>query len=368
MTSQKNLTIFLLTAFVWMFCSCNSSSEEKAEAQSVQNSSGSEERTRATNSVYETIDDGNRLSENSLRSQLPEAILDATKSGEAHFEENELRGGMYARISQTYNDSQSQSRFFLDISDYADAQNYINSVQDGLRIQNFDFSTTTQNDRGWYITESFESRGEDVTSRTLNVKNPRFTIELRAAPQLGNEVATFERLMTALEDANLLDLMELEIPQGDVETPQVAADNRNDLVCDDLLPVERIQSFCGIDGVEANVTNFEQQENCNRQYSHPDNFGGLTFIVTQYSNNETAVSAVQTKLNDDDLESEEISSLGDIASLVNVEGDLFLSVAHNNYLVELRSAYGMGPTETAAVCLDSGQLSTLANDVIAKLP
>lgn len=367
MTPKKLFSTCVLCLFVTVFASCNSGSDERAEAQSVQNSSASEERTRATNPVYETIDNGNRLTENSLRSQLPEAILGATKSGEAFYEESDLRGGLYARVSQTYSDSQSQSSFFLDISDYADAQNYINSVQDGLRIQNFDFSTTTQNDKGWYITESFESRGEDVTSRTLNVKNPRFTIELRAAPQLGNEVATFESLMTALEDANLLELLNLEIPQGEDETAEVV-DNRRDLACDSLLPVERVQSFCNIDGAEVNVTSFEQQKNCNRQYSHPDNFGGLTFIVTQYSDSETAVSAVQTKLNDDDLESEGVGSLGDAASLVTVEGDLFLSVAHENYLVELRSAYGMGPAETASVCLDREKLQTLAADVIGKLP
>lgn len=367
MPLKKSFSIFALAVFVIIFASCNSGSEEQAEAQSVQNSSTSSGSTTPADPTFETVNDGNRLTENSLKSQFPEAIMGSPKSGETHYEENDLRGGISARVSQTYSNSSNQSSFYLDISDYADAQNYINSVQEGIRIQNFDFSTTTQNDRGWYITESFESRGDDITARTLNVKNPRFTIELRAAPQLGNEVPSFESLMTALEQSNLLELFELEIPQGEDETVEVV-DNRKDLACDSLLPVERVQSFCGIDGVEVNVTSFEQQKNCNRQYTHPDNFGGLTFIVTQYSDNETAVSAVQTKLIDDDLESEEINNLGDSASLVTVDDDLFLSVAYENYLVELRSGYGMGPAETASVCLDRDQLRTLANDVIAKLP
>lgn len=366
MRLSKLLQIFTITIIVVMFSSCGSSGDDQVEAQSVQNNSTTDGTTPG-NANYQTVENGYRLTENSLKSQLPDAIMGASKSGEPLYEENNLRDGLSARVSQTYSDSQYQSRFFLDITDFADAQNHINSVQEGLRIQNFDFSTTTQNDKGWYITESFESRGEDITSRTLNVKNPRFTIELRAAPQLGNEVASFESLMTALEESALLELFDLEIPQGEDETVQVA-DNRNDLICDDLLPVERVRSYCGIDGVEVNVTSFEQQKNCNRQYSHPDNFGGLTFIVTQYSQDGMAVQAVQTKLNDNDLDSENVADLGEAASMVTVDEDLFLSVAHQNYLIELRSSEGMGPAETAAVCLDKDQLGTLANDVIANLP
>ncbi len=367
MNPKTQFQVFVITLLVMIFSNCNSENQENAEAQNIQNSSFSEQSSTISDPVFETIENGNRLTENSLKSQLPEAIIGVTKSGQPYYEENDLRGGIYARVSQTYSGSDNQSRFYLDISDYADAQNYINSVQEGIRIQNFDFSTTTQNDRGWYITESFESRGEEVTARTLNVKNPRFTIELRAAPQIGNEVPTFENLMTTLEQANLLDLLELDIPQGDDETVQVA-DNRNDLVCDDLLPVDRVRSYCGIDGVEVNVTSFEQQKNCNRQYSHPDNFGGLTFIVTQYSDDGIAVQAVQTKLNDEDLDSETIADLGEVASMVTVDEALFLSVAYQNYLIELRSSEGMGPAETASVCLDKKQLGTLANNVIAKLP
>jgi hypothetical protein len=350
-----------------IFVSCNSGSQDEAEAQTVQNSSTSEETTTGGDPAFETIDNGNRLTENSLKSQLPIAIMGSQKSGESFYEENDLRGGHYSRVSQTYSNSSNQSFFYLDISDYADAQNYINSVQEGIRIQNFDFSTTTQNARGWYITESFESRGDDITARTLNVKNPRFTIELRAAPQLGNEVPSFESLMTALEQANLLELFELEIPQGEDEKVQVA-DKRNDLACGELLPVERVQSFCGIDGVEVNITSFEQQKNCNRLYAHPDNFGGLTFIVTQYSDAGMATRAVETKLNDNDLDSESISNLGEAASIVTIDEALFLSVAHQNYLIELRSSEGMGPAETASVCLDKEKLNILANDVIAQLP
>lgn len=367
MIFKKLYQISTITLFVIIVASCNSESQENAEAQSIQNSSDSSESTTALNPVLETIDGGNRLTESSLKSQFPDAIMGASKSGEPMYEENDVRGGLYTRVSQTYYDSNNQSSFFLDINDHADAQNYINDVQEGLEIRNFDFSTTTQNDQGWYITESFESRGENITSRTLSVKNPRFTIELRAAPQIGNDVPSFESLMTALEESDLLELFDLDVPQGEDETVQVA-DNRNNLVCDDLLPVDRVRSYCGIDGLEVNVTSFEQQKNCNRQYSHPDNFGGLTFILTQYSNNEMATSAVQTKLNDDDLDAENVADLGDAASMVTVDEELFLSVAHNNYLIELRSSEGMGPAETASVCLNKEQLGTLANDVITKLP
>ncbi len=363
MTTKKPFIIFVLTIFVIIFTSCNSGSEERVEAQSVQNNSANEVTTPG-NANYQTVENGFRLTENSLKSVIPETLLGIKKSGEISYEESR-RG--YSTVYQMYYDSNDYSANYLDIYDHGDDHDHINDMLDGMRYTNFDFSKTHQNEQGWYITETYEARGDDITSRTLTVKNPRFTVELRSVPGDAPEVPSFEAMMTALQEANLLDLMELEIPQGEDETVEVV-DNRKDLACDSLLPVERVQSFCGIDGVEVNVTSFEQQKNCNRQYSHPDNFGGLTFIATQYSNNETAVSAVQTKLNDGGLDSEEITNLGDAASLVTVDDDLFLSVAHENYLVELRSGYGMGPAETASVCLDGGQLRTLANEVIAKLP
>ena len=365
---SKYLSYFSFIIFTLIFIGCNSESQENAEAQSIQNSSNNAVSTTAGDRTFETITDGNRLTENSMKSQLPESILGVPKSGQPLYQENDLRGGLYSRVSQTYSDSRGQSTFYLDISDYADAQNYINSVQEGLRIQNFDFSTTTQNDRGWYITESFESRGDDITARTLNVKNPRFTIELRSKPQFGTEVPSFESLMTVMGQSNLLELFDLDIPQGEDETVEAYVDNRNDLACDDLLPVERVRSFCGINGVEVRASSFEAQKNCNRRYAHPDSFGGMTFIVTQYNQSESATRAVETKLNDDDLDSESISGVGNAASMVMVGEDMFFSVAHANYLIELRSTDGIGPAGTCCVCLDQEKLVTLANDVINELP
>lgn len=363
MTTKKPFIIFVLTIFVIIFAGCNSSSEERAEAQSVQNNS-TNEGTTPGNANYQTVDNGFRLTENSLNSVIPETLLGLEKSGEIRYDESR-RG--FSTVSQMYYDSNNLSANYLDIYDHGDDQGHINDMQEGMQYTNFDFSQTHQNEQGWYITETFEARGDDITSRTLTVRNPRFMIELRSVPGDAPEVPSFEAMMTALEEANLLELLELEIPQGDAETTQMA-DNRNDLMCDELLPVERVRSYCGIDGVEVNVTSFEQQKNCNRQYSHPDNFGGLVFIVTQYNDSEMAARAVETKLNDDDLDSESISNLGDAASMVMVREELFLSVAHNNYLIELRSSEGMGPAETASVCLDKEKLSTLANDVIAQLP
>ena len=363
MTLKKSFSILALSVFVIIFANCNSGSEEQAEAQSVR-SDTSTPVTEAGNATYETVENGFRLTENSLKSVIPQTLLGIEKSGEVNYEES---GSGYSTVYQMYYDSDNYSANYLDIYDHGDDQEHINDMLDGMRYTNFDFSQTHQNEQGWYITETFDSRGDEITSRTLTVRNPRFTIELRSVPGDAPDVPSFEAMMTALEEANLLDLMELEIPRGEAEQVEVA-DNRKDLACDTLLPVEQVRSFCGIDGVEVNVTSFEQQKNCNRQYSHPDNFGGLTFIVTQYSDNETAVSAVQTKLNDGDIDSEEIANLGATSSLVTVDDDLFLSVAHNNYLMELRSSYGMGPAETAAVCLDKDKLSTLATDVIAKLP
>lgn len=363
MTLKKPFSIFVLCLFVTVFAGCNSGSEERVEAQSVQNNSPTQE-TAAGDAIYETVENGFRLTESSLKSLIPETLLGIEKTGEISYEESR-RG--YSTVYQMYYDSEDYSANYLDIYDHGDDQDHINDMQEGMQYTNFEFSQTRQNEQGWYITESYEARGDDVTSRTLTVRNPRFMIELRTVPGDAPEIPSFEAMMRALEEANLLDLMELEIPQGEAETRQVA-DDRNNLSCDNILPVEQVRSFCGIDGVEVNVTSFEQQKNCNRQYAHPDNFGGLTFIVTQYAENATAVSAVETKLNDGDLASEEIGNLGNAASMVTVDDDLFLSVAHNNYLVELRSSYGMGPAETASVCQDKGKLQTLASDVIGRLP
>lgn len=361
------LQIFTFTIFIVFFVNCSSESLENVKAQSVQDNSVQGE-TIPANATYESVENGFRLTENSLKSLIPEMLLGIEKSGEVDYEESRSGSGLYSTVYQMYYDTDQYSANYLDIFDYGDDQEHINNMMEGMRYTNFDFSQTYQNDQGWYITETFDSRGDDITSRTLTVRNPRFMIELRTVPGDATEIPSFDDMMNALEQANLLELMELEIPQGEASPTQVAEDNRNDLVCDDILSVDRVRSYCGIDGVEVNVTSFEQQKNCNRQYAHPDNFGGLTFIVTQYSNDEMAMSAVQAKLNDDDLSSERITNLGDSASLVTVDENLFLSVAYNNYLIELRSSKGMGPAETVSVCLDEGQLGTLANDVITKLP
>lgn len=359
MTLKKPFSIFVLSLFVTVFAGCNSGSEERVEAQSVQNNSPTPE-TAAGNAIYETVENGFRLTESSLKSQVPEILMGIPKNGEPSFK----RSGGYATVYQMYYDRENSSAFYLDIFDYGDDQRHIREMEERTTAGS---PNTRQNENGWFITEESRESGGRVVARTLTVENPRFTIKLESSPGEAPETPSFEVLMTLLEETNLLRLFDLEIPRADGEISQMA-DNRADLSCDNILPVEQVRSFCGIDGVEVNVTSFEQQKNCNRQYSHPDNFGGLTFIVTQYSNSETAVSAVETKLNDDDLESEEIRSLGDSASLVTVDDDLFLSVAHNNYLVELRSSYGMGPAETAFVCQDKEKLQTLASDVIGRLP
>lgn len=356
--TPKPISVFLLTFFVLLVASCNSSSEERAEAQTVQNESMGD--TKAGNATYDTIENGFRLTENSLKSQVPEMLIGIPKNGEPSFKQ--LPG--YSTVYQMYYDSENASAFYLDIFDYGDNQRHIREMQEGTVTGS---SNTRQNESGWFVTEESRESGGKVVSRTLTIENPRFTIKLESNAGNAPEPSSFEMLMSSLEEANLLKLFDLEIPGAEEVSTQMA-DNRKDLACGEILPVEHVRSFCGIDGVEVNVTSFEQTKNCNRQYSHPDNFGGLTFIVTQYSNSETAVSAVQTKLNDDDLESEEIKNVGNTASLVTVDDNLFLSVAHNNYLVELRSSYGMGPAETASVCLDKEKLSTLANEVITKLP
>lgn len=366
MRLQKLPRVFVITLFVIIFSCCNSSSDEQAEAQSIQNNPAYGE-TIPANATFERVDNGFRLTESSLKSVIPEKLMGIEKSGEVSHEESRSGSGRYSTVYQMYYDTDQYSANYLDIFDYGDDQEHINEMLEGMEYTNLDFSETYQNEQGWYITETFESRGDDITSRTLTVRNPRFIIELRTVPGDAPEIPSFEEMMNSLEEAKLLELMELEIPEGDVESTQIA-DNRNDLVCDNLLPVDLVRSYCGIDGVEVNVTGFEQQKNCNRQYVHPDNFGGLTFIVTQYSDNEMAVNAVQTKLNDNNLDSESVTDLGEAASMVTVDGDLFLSVAYRNYMIELRSSEGMGPAATASVCLDEKQLGTLANDVIAKLP
>lgn len=366
MKSIKLLLIYAITLLLMIFASCNSGSEERVEAQTIQNQNSeiSDGITIAGNPTYETVENGNRLTESSLKSQVPETIMGISKSGEVSYKEARSGSGRHATIYQMYYDSQQSSAIYLDVFDYADDPAHIIEM---MQRSVGESSNTRQNEEGWIITEESQSSGDRVTIRDLTVENPRFTIKMRSMPGDAPTAPSVETMMAALEQSKLLELFELEIPQGDAETTQMA-DNKNDLVCDELLPLERVRSYCGIEGVEVNVTSFEQQKNCNRQYSHPDNFGGLTFIVTQYNDSEMAARAVETKLNDDDLDSESISNLGDTASMVTVGEDLFLSVAHNSYLIELRSGEGMGPAKTASVCLDQDKLRILASEVLGQLP
>ncbi|MDX1629020.1 MAG: hypothetical protein R3345_10000, partial [Fulvivirga sp.] len=172
----------------------------------------------------------------------------------------------------------------------------------------------------------------------------------------------------ALEEAQILKLLTLEIPDGDDSESTTAASGKLKLDCSQLLPLQLVKDHCGVAGVKLNVTDFEKETNCNRKYGHPDNFGGLVFIVTQYNDMNMATQAVKAKLEDEDLDSKAIKNLGDLASIVTVGEDLFLSVAHKNYLLELRSSNGVGPQGTCCVCLDDEKLKFLAKNVLEQLP
>ena len=346
----------LMLAFI-AFCSACNSGVQESNAQESQVVNAVEQ------PINTTVENGERLSEEALRSYLPAVFGGLNKSGEPVFSTSEPdpeNGGIRLTADQVYYGN--AGTIYLHIRDDADHQASINSIQRGMSYQNFPFSQTHQNDKGWYITKSFEFRAaaeEDtlVTSRTISITNPRFFVEYKSSPRRGEPVPEFDYLMSLFDNSHLPDLFELNIPQGEVvetQAPSIA------LNCDEILPAEEVAEFCNVSGITANPTGFEQADNCNRRYRSSGSFDELIFILSQYNETGPAGRAVTMKINDTAMNTRKVNNLGDDAVMVTVGEDLYLTVARETFLVELRSYPGN-------FCGTEENLSDLAKEVLTGL-
>lgn len=347
----------LMLVFV-VFCSaCNSGVQESSEQQGqVVNA--------VEQPIHTTVENGKRLSEDALKSYLPEVLGGLNKSGDPVFSTSDPdpdNGGIRLTADQVY--SGNAGTIYLHIRDDADHQASINSMQRGMSYQNFPFSQTYQNDKGWYITKSFEFRAvaeEDtlVTSRTISIRNSRFFVEYKYSPKRGEPVPEYDYLMSQFDHSHLPTLFELEIPQGEVVEKQAPSLALN---CDEILPAEEVAEFCNVSGITANPTSFEQDDNCNRRYRSSGDFDELIFILSQYNETGPAGNAVTMKINDTTMDTRKVNNLGDDAVMVTVGEDLYLTVAQETFLVELRSY-------PKNFCGTEENLSALAKEVLVGLP
>lgn len=320
-----------------------------------------------------TIENGNRLTKQSLLSYLPNKIGEYQKRGEGILkisEPNRRTGGVYQTLSQVYSNGNGGT-ITIRISDFADDQNHINEIQDGrVNLKSITSETVMQNsykaDNGWYITEMewYRGSGKDkvTTSVDITVKNPRFSIFVKERPEHGTSASETATLLKIIQQSQLPSLFNLPIPQGEVVNKEIE-DNRTVLDCDKILPESLVESICA-KNVKVIVNDFEGEHNCNRSYK-PDNgiLGNMVFILTQYGSSTTAIKAVESKSIMMD-EVKDIKGLGDKAALTTVGEDLYLSIAHKNYLIELRS-FDEGGDDN--LCPSLPELKRLANEVIKQL-
>ncbi len=319
-----------------------------------------------------TRQNSKRLSEKAMASYLPASIGTFIKSGSPKFKEADPKLGLiYTRMKQSYYGD--EGTIGVMITDFADDQKHINEMQKGMQYDDFHFSKTHQNEKGWYITESFGFRadaGKDtvVASRTLNINNPRIDLELTVSPPLEGAAPPAEYLMQAFENSRFPILFELPIPQGEAKEIEKIS-TLIALDCDEILPISLVSSVCGVSGIDVFAGDFEKENNCNREYADKGNLGTLILIVSQYEEAGMGNSAIKYHLSDNQIASKKIDSLGEAAVLQTVGDDLFLSIAIGKFLVELRAFKNdLDRPEKCCVCSSEAQLKTLAEQVISRLP
>ncbi len=302
-----------------------------------------------------TVQNGNNLTKGSLQSYLPQQILEAKSDGRGIGVDSDegSDGPAYSMMAREY--SADHYRINAAVYDYADDPQGMRRRKSRVTAVE---GATVREEGGVTVIESVRDNNQ-----TLRLINDRFEIELTAMPA-GGHAPSHKELYAAYESSYMPRLFEEQVhDQEDATNEKIALD------CDQLLPLAAVENLCNAGSLELRVTDFEKETNCNRVYRYPGGLGGLILIVTQYLSNEQAYQAVEIKLHDDDLDSQELNVVGDRGVLVTVGDDLFASFASNNYLIEIRSTTNtLGGEENCCVCQDEAALKTIGQQVIGRLP
>jgi len=365
---------FIVLSLVWVFTGCKS---ENSKSASVTDTIWRLNIKNSNEVKNETINDGKRLTRATLESYLPESIGTLKKNNEPQLKtskKDRKTGGIHHKLSQTYREN--SNAITIEITDYADDQAHINQIMENKVRETFTEGTgfsnkTYKNNEGWYITENELYRGEVddriTTSSDLSIVTPRFSVFLKAVPTTGQSAPDTGYLLNVFNKTQLPKLFDLPVPMGEVKHKE-GNSGRLLVNCDEILPENIVKKRCKISAVEVKTTSFEGENNCNRYYRYPGSSSNLTFLLTQYTNEDTGKKAVTVKINDKNLNAQVINNLGQAAVLVEVGEDLYMSIAHKNYLIELRSFKKVwNKDEKCCVCHSKEELITIAKDVITRL-
>lgn len=373
MKTQKINLLNLLLMLTVVLSSCKSDPKNVEESDSSNEASATSQSNNVALST-ETLPNGKRLTDDAISTYFPDTFMGMEKSGTAKSREMKNAEITNNRMLLTY--LQDGARATIQIADMADDQNALNDFSRMENTEDVDnpymktrYSTEANGVRITEIEQFRDAESKKVrTQSDVTLSNARFRISMSTSPKLEGEAMSPKELLNAYRSSNLPKLMLMPIPEVDQQAITAAEESRyTALDCNLLLPLETVQSICGTTALKLNVGSFEQENNCNRTYIFKGSSASVVFIITQYARKSLSQSAVKVQGNQKDKREGDIEGLGDSAHIEIAGGDLFLTVAYNNYLIELRSFQDKYDKDECCVCFSKEKLIELARDILPRL-
>ncbi len=373
MKTQKFNLLNLLLVLTIVMLSCKSDNK-KVEESDFNNEISTTSQSQNVALSTATVPNGQRLSDDALITYFPTTFLGMDKSGAAKSKEMTNTEIANNRIMQNYiKDGANASIYIVDMADDQNALNNFSNMQNEKdRDDPYLKSRHYKDADGNLINETEQLR--DVNSKKmrsrsdLTISNARFQISFSTSPKLEGEAMSPKDLLTAYKNSHLPKLLAMPIPEIDQEAIQAEIEGRYiALDCDNLLPLETVQKICGTTTLKRNIGGFEKENNCSRTYTYTGSSASVVFLITQYARRSTSKSAVDVQGKDKEKREGDIDGLGDSAHIETAGGNLFLTVAYKNYLLELRSFQDKYDKKECCVCFSKDKLIELARDILPRL-
>jgi len=371
----KNFYLFVLIQLA-MNAACSSSNQNNGEETNENNNNGDLQVVSTSFTTPVPKQGQKRFSPDQLLKYFPEKIGTYERSKEVMTDpaKKSITGNLFSQVIQSYYPPSSSNSITIKVEDYGDDPSKIASGQNEFRGSKY---KTARNEMNSFVNErnlrEFHEASyridEDDTIRnftTFQISNPRFSISVSSSMVGDNDARALTYLqLKEIIYASQLDQLFALTYEAAGDAP-VATAAKKTVDCDNLLPQSLIAEVCGESNIKLTVTDFENESNCNRVYKNANgnNIGGLYFLVTQYTDPEMAIKAVEAKLNDNDMDYEPVAGLGQKAAIVKIDDAYYLSFAQNNRLIEIRSVYnGLDQKATCCLCYGKDLVIELAGKV-----
>ncbi len=373
MKTQKFNLFNLILVLTVVLSSCKSDNK-KGEESDFNNEISTTSLSKNVALSTETIPNGKRLTDEALTTYFPETFLGMDKSGEVKSKEMTNTEIANNRLQQNYfGDGGTASIFIVDMADDQNALNQFSTMQNNKNVDDPYLKSIYYKDAdGNEINEMEQLRdanSKKVRTRSdVTIRNARFQIGFSTSPKLEGEAMSPKDLLTAYKNSHLPKLLALPIPEIDQEAIQAEIESRYiALDCDNLLPLETVQKICGTTTLKRVAGGFEKENNCSRTYTYTSSSASVVFLITQYARRSESKSAVDVQGKGKEKREGDIDGLGDSAHIETAGGNLFLTVAYKNYLLELRSFQDKYDKKECCVCFSKDKLIELAREVLPRL-